>query len=825
MLATNSTADGLLFPASAHGCDLRDSDYSRLERKHGITRATADAAELRYFPSAEALDMLGLISRSDFQSIGIPYFWPGDQHVREWNMRVLNSEWKTVADGNTREERFKYLFPHGHPNLLYVPAPTPPELLNDPDVPVWITEGPLKALALRQLALFGLGEGAEKPHALVIAVTGVWGFSGSIGKLKSQNGARVDQKGMLPDFDRIVWQNRRVFIMYDADWESKEQVKIAGFTLAKQLREGRGAKTGFLHWDHKQGTGIDDHILAVGSEHVLREIPAVKFKSEMGALPSALLAPKTAADSDVSETALVSLQTSELWSGSPRKGTPNDWRQIQVNNRQLRDVSADCLEVLRNSNLPSPYLYVRGGSIVHIAADENERCRIIGASEKFLAGCLTRHADFLACRLNKQGDLVSTAKDPPGPAIQDILSRSNEYWELPPLLTITECPLLRADGSIALTPGYDPVLHSVYIPSPTLRIPNISEDPDSDEIQAAVALVREAIGQFPFLDSKMEANFFGTLLTPILRELIDGNVPVALIDAPQQGTGKGLLAEVLSVVHTGSNASMKPPPKDDEEWRKNLTSVLQAGHAISIFDNLCTALWSPSLALAVTASVWEDRILGQTQIVRLPQRTIFVVTGNNIQLRGDLTRRCYWVRLDAKSAQPWRGRKFKHSPLISWVRKHRGELLAALLTMARGWYAAGCPKSDTPILGSFERWCEVIGGVLAHSGIEGFLQNLDQMYEDADPSHAQWSLFLTQLRLLFPDGAPFTVRDLLALMTEDPEILNSLPDDVDLNKDRARCIGRAFQRNRGRRFGEAGLHIESDAATHGGVMKWRVEGG
>jgi hypothetical protein len=502
-----------------------------------------------------------------------------------------------------------------------------------------------------------------------------------------------------------------------------------------------------------------------------------------------------------------------------------EWPQIVVADRHLRELSAECLDVLRNSNEPSPHLFVRGGAIVQIVNDENGRSTIKDASETFLAGCLTRNADFGYHHKLKDGESVFVPKHPPRAAIHDILSRAQTDWRLPPLVTVTQSPLLRPDGSIALEPGYDRVLRSVYIRSPALTVPNIPLHPDKGELEAAVALLRECIGDFPFVDPASQANVFGMLLTPLIRELVDGNVPIALLDAPQQGTGKSLLAEVVSVIHTGSNAAMKSPPKDDEEWRKNLTSVLQAGHSITIFDNLSKPLWSPSLALAVTCSVWEDRVLGRTQLVRLPQRTTFIVTGNNIQLRGDLPRRCYWVRLDAESSRPWTGRKFKHPALLDWTRKHRGELVGALLTMASGWYAAGRPPSDGPILGSFEGWCRIVGGILAYSSVGGFLGNLKQMHDDADPSQAQWALFLQKLRA-FSGGKPFTIRDLLPLMVAGSDITNSLPEEfVEADKDRSRSLGRAFQRNRGRRFGNENLHIEMEGTAQGGVKRWKVEKG
>jgi hypothetical protein len=52
---------------------------------------------------------------------------------------------------------------------------------------------------------------------------------------------------------------------------------------------------------------------------------------------------------------------------------------IKTNNRELRDVSADCLNALRTSNQP-PYLFVRSGAMVHVATDEDGRSSLAPVS-------------------------------------------------------------------------------------------------------------------------------------------------------------------------------------------------------------------------------------------------------------------------------------------------------------------------------------------------------------------------------------------------------------------------------------------------------------
>jgi hypothetical protein len=312
-----------------------------------------------------------------------------------------------------------------------------------------------------------------------------------------------------------------------------------------------------------------------------------------------------------------------------------------------------------------------------------------------------------------------------------------------------------------------------------------------------------------------------------VRRAIEGPAPVALADAPSPGTGKSLLAEVVSLIHTGGSAAMKPAPvRDEEEWRKTLTAVIQAGHSVTVFDNIDHPLTSSHLALAVTANTWTDRILGRTSLVTLPQQTIFVVTGNNILLGGDMGRRCYWVRMDAATAEPWRGRTFRHPDIRSWILENRGRLLSAILTLARAWFVADCPKAQTPVLGSFESWCTVLGGILAVAGITDFLGNLDDLYRQADPTLQQWEAFMTLLHEKMPSHG-FTVAEVGEMLRRDTELLGAVPEelgDIEKRDSFPRKLGRAFLRRQNRRHGPDELFLLRGDDVRG-AARWIIKKG
>ena len=393
--------------------------------------------------------------------------------------------------------------------------------------------------------------------------------------------------------------------------------------------------------------------------------------------------------------------------------------------------------------------------------------------------------------------------------------------------------ILRADGSILGRPGYDPATRLFHRPMPGLTLPDIPEKPSQeDAARAANFIHEELLYDFPFADDASWANIFAALLTPVVRHAIPGPVPIAVKDTPQAGTGKTMLQDIVAIVATGRGGPMLSPPMrrdSDEEWSKVITSALLKGSTIIIFDNCDGLLRSPSLAMAVTARVYGARILGSNRQVEMPINVSWYVNGNNIQLGGDLPRRCYWIRLDARMSRPWKRTDFKHKNLISWVMENRGKLIVALLTMARAWFVAGRPEPDCPVLGSFEVWCRTVGGILQFAGVRGFLANLEEMYEKADMEGQEWGAFLLAWRERYGD-AVVLVKDLVKdLAEEESPLRDALPGQlVEAQAKKggslARTLGWALGKKEGVYFGDAGVHLERVAkADHRtSANGWRV---
>lgn len=319
---------------------------------------------------------------------------------------------------------------------------------------------------------------------------------------------------------------------------------------------------------------------------------------------------------------------------------------------------------------------------------------------------------------------------PPSQLVTAMLATRPEHIPLAPVTRIVHAPTVAPDGTVQTSPGYQHATGAFYV-SNGLDLPAVSATPTRAELDRAVALLKTPIADFPFVADADRANAIAFGLLPFVRDVIDGATPLHLFEKPTPGTGATLLTDALLFPALGGDVAKMSQVEDDDEWRKQITSTLIDGPAVVLIDNV-RELVSPQIAKAVTDRVWKSRILGQSRDANLRVECAWGATGNNPTLHQEIRRRAVPVRLDAKMESPWGERAFAIPDLRSWVRDNRGDLVWAALTVARAWFAAGSPPPrHGRSLGMFEQWARVVGGMLDVAGIDGFLNNLDEL-RDAD---------------------------------------------------------------------------------------------
>lgn len=624
-------------------------------------------------------------------------------------------------------------------------------LRKDSSQPVLVTEGEKKALALTQAGFPAIG----LPGVHMFADPGSRQAAGS--------------KPLHPMLRRWAWRGREVYVCFDSDRTTKEGVALACERLCAALtREGAAVRV--VEVPKLPGmtkTGADDFLVARDEAELQMLIDQARrwepFTWVIELLPNSLATGALDAALEKLRSRLNGATYEELRAVAARLSdrfpelskedalatlAPEHHDldldappQIITNSRQLRNVVGDAWEALLSSQYRGRIF--RYGEALVYAVSEGEQRPGLSPLQPLDQG-------LLAALLNRAATWVITTEQGPRAArlpldvVRDMIALP--HHDVPVLEGVVHLPLVQGDGTVSESQGYDPSTRLYQAVSPTVQAAasggSTSPSPSPGERAQALSLLREdLLGDFPFARESDRAHALAALLLPAVRHLMSGLTPLHLVEAPSEGTGKTLLADVVSIIATGSPVRRSALPHNEEEIRKKLTAALMDSPALVLLDNIKHPVDSESLASVLTSEVWSDRLLGQTRMVHLPNRVLWVATGNNPVLSRELARRSVRIRLDASVEQPWLREGFRHSDLLGWVKAERPRLVAALLTLVRTWIAEGSPRGEVR-LGSFESWSAVVGGILASAGVPGFLGDRHEQVEVSDPDEQEWADFV-----------------------------------------------------------------------------------
>tara|TARA_Y100000588_G_scaffold375920_1_gene452942 strand:+ start:236 stop:1789 length:1554 start_codon:yes stop_codon:yes gene_type:complete len=416
----------------------------------------------------------------------------------------------------------------------------------------------------------------------------------------------------------------------------------------------------------------------------------------------------------------------------PQESSPNSsdlepmypMKQIIINSRFLRDIVADSRSALASSRSG---LYRHGGVIVELSGDA-ESPQILQVSKTSLTKHMDKNADYV--RHSKDGGL-----EPARPPL-DVVSQifDDQDVEFPELLSVSTVPLLNEDtGAFNFEQGYDPGLRVFYAPPPGVVIEPLPEKVEKEHVAKALALLSdELLGDFPFEDPADRTNAIALFLLPFVRHLIHRHggawepTPLHFIVSPTPGTGKGLLAQCLTASDP-QGVAVVPFTTDNSDTRKMLTAKLRSAPRSILLDNV-SRLRSDAMAAVLTADHgWSDRVLNTSKMITMDVTSIFIATGNNPDLSADIIRRTVPIRIDAEIANPELRTDFKHSNLLNWIEDNRGSLIWAGLILIKGWNDDGRRRGDQKF-GSFQQYCDVMGGILDYAGLPGFLGDREALF-------------------------------------------------------------------------------------------------
>lgn len=303
-----------------------------------------------------------------------------------------------------------------------------------------------------------------------------------------------------------------------------------------------------------------------------------------------------------------------------------------------------------------------------------------------------------------KGGMVEVLSDPPNEVADQILSLGMGRG-LKQLQGVITAPTLRPDGSLLSQPGFDEVTGLLLELDADEAYP-IPDRPNRAEVGKALERLMMPFSEFPLVGASDRGVLLAALLTAAVRPVLP-TAPAFGFDAPTQGSGKTLLAKCVSGIAQGERAAIWPHigGRDDEETRKRLMTILLSSSRAVVWDNVLGVFDSAALAGVLTSTTYNDRILGKTGASSVPNKALWLFTGNNLTLAGDMPRRVLKCRIDPESERPY-DRRFNVEP-ESYCLANRQGLVADALTVVRGWLTSG-GKPQGGSMASFEQWDSMV---------------------------------------------------------------------------------------------------------------------
>lgn len=499
--------------------------------------------------------------------------------------------------------------------------------------------------------------------------------------------------------------------------------------------------------------------------------------------------------------------------------------RIEIVRGKEREATDALLEFLRKA----PGIFDFGAELVMIGNNgelvpQNEH------SLRYLVGGLVQ---FWRWHKLPPKDPVEVLEDPPAGVCKAILALGSNR-RLKPLDAVISAPTLRHDGSVLDIAGYDEKTQLFFNTDDHIEL--IPENPTRKEALSALKTVWNVFETFPFVSSIDRAVHLAAILTAVVRPVLP-TAPAFAYDAPIQGSGKTLLARCIGALATGSDPDIWPhtSSRDDEETRKRIMTALRMGARAIVWDNVVGTFDSAAMASFLTSDRYRDRLLGKSESSSITNRTLLLITGNNLTLTGDMSRRVLIARIDPKTDKPF-ARSFGIDPLAVCIAE-RQKMIAAALILIRYYLRSGVERPGEGRMASFEQWDDWVRQSVIHIGVElapgefGDVMEQIQANQASDPEQEILGNLLLALRLNF-DNNIFSAADVLkkakynmSVVEDDlisPEM--QLSEAIDAFKTsrtelNSKSLGRIFSYRKDRIID--GLFLEK-AGDLKGTSQWRV---
>ena len=464
---------------------------------------------------------------------------------------------------------------------------------------------------------------------------------------------------------------------------------------------------------------------------------------------------------------------------------------------------AECVEALLAANEPEVKLF-RFGSKLAVIGPEPKPC--VGVlTVNNLREVVAEHMEVVTAKVRMvQGEEEVVYKNvtPPLPLLQS-LAESTRLSEFPELTRLSSVPVVDPTGGLQTHYGY----HSgskTFVYSKGLEALLGEGRVDMAAVRRAIAWYKELpLSGFCFDTQASMTHAFCGVITHYVRELIAGEMPLFLVQAPTRGSGKSKLARLCIGINTPTFHDTLLA-RSEQEIQKQLLSLLRTGPTHILFDNVRGTVNSGSLDKALTSDIYTDRVLGRSEEESCPNKAMWWMTSNNAFLGGDTASRTVLIGLNTGMERPEQRTGFKTGDLNRWLTENRLLCVQHALTLVRYWLQEGMPLYAGPNYHRAMGWMQVLGGICEAVGLSGFLDNTAEIEENADDEHERACQFVEGWFSRYGTqtvGAGSLMEDAYGISDEEvPAPLWSEKVDRLTNSGKVQALGHWLKANRNRLF-------------------------
>ncbi len=328
---------------------------------------------------------------------------------------------------------------------------------------------------------------------------------------------------------------------------------------------------------------------------------------------------------------------------------------------------------------------------------------------------------------------------------------ARRHWPgLRSLTAVVTAPVLRPDGTVLATPGYDPAT-GLYL-APREALPTLDRSPTLDDARAAVETLLESVEHVPFAAPIDQAAWLAMLLTPLARFAVTAGLPLCVVeDSPRSRWSDDVITDIANLIGAGPAAAIDaddlvPSP------RRSIDVLRENGESIARITN----------GTMRSTTVWR-RTHEVLQRARATSGFVWFASTTRAQRDAELSRFALTARCEGERMTVHDGDAFIRDRTTS-------DLLVAGLTILRAYQAAGRPDVRLTRWAGFEQWSAVVRAAVVWCGMPDPVTSpgLTPVPMNAtDAAAADLVVGWSELAGAFPGGA--TARQALDALQQAPK--------------------------------------------------------